>query len=79
MMTLKILSPDKELYSGKIKKGEFPGAEGRFQILPGHAPLCTELVKGTIHYTDNESKSASIDLESALLKVSNNVITVLVN
>lgn len=51
-----ITSMSKEIYSGEVEGVIATGSSGELGILPGHAPLLTELVPGPIHlrYADGE-------------------------
>ena len=47
-LKLTIVSPERELYSGKVDIVIAPGVEGQMGILPHHAPLITELAEGEL-------------------------------
>lgn len=49
-MELEIISPEGYVYQGETEAVSLPGAEGRFDILPKHAPLIALLQKGVIIY-----------------------------
>jgi F-type H+-transporting ATPase subunit epsilon len=44
-----MLTPDREIFKGKISSVKVPGASGRFQILKNHAPIVSSLEEGEIH------------------------------
>ncbi len=62
-MKLDIVTPFGKVYEGKIKEAYFPGIEGEFGVLEGHAPLITTLKPGviTIKKTDNSSELMAIN------------------
>ncbi len=49
---LEIVAPDRLVFSGEVQEVTIPGAEGYLGILPGHAPLLSELKTGVISYPD---------------------------
>ncbi len=48
-LKLIIVSPERELYSGKVDMVLAPGVDGQLGILPGHIPLITQLAEGELH------------------------------
>jgi F-type H+-transporting ATPase subunit epsilon len=47
---LQIITPDKKLVDEETDQVQIPGKSGYLGILPGHAPLITELAIGEISY-----------------------------
>jgi F-type H+-transporting ATPase subunit epsilon len=47
---LQIITPDKKLVEEDTDQVQIPGKSGYLGILPGHAPLITELMIGEISY-----------------------------
>jgi len=47
---LEIVTPDRKVVSGEAEEMQLPGKNGYLGILPGHAPLITELSVGEISY-----------------------------
>jgi F-type H+-transporting ATPase subunit epsilon len=50
---LEIVTPTKLLVKDSAEEAQIPGASGYLGILPGHAPLITELAVGLITYKSN--------------------------
>lgn len=50
---LEIVTPDRQLFRGQVDRVEIPGREGYMGILPGHAPLLSELKIGVITYVQD--------------------------
>jgi F-type H+-transporting ATPase subunit epsilon len=48
---LQIVTPDKRLVQDDADQVQMPGKNGYLGILPGHAPLITELTAGELSYT----------------------------
>jgi F-type H+-transporting ATPase subunit epsilon len=49
-LELEIVTPDKLLVRGRVDEVQIPGKKGYLGVLPGHAPLITELMIGEISY-----------------------------
>jgi len=50
---LEIVTPDKQVVRESVEAIEIPGKAGYIGVLPGHAPLITELTIGEISYKRN--------------------------
>jgi F-type H+-transporting ATPase subunit epsilon len=53
---LQIVTPEREVAEEEVEEVSIPGKEGYLGVLPGHAPLLTELMSGTLAYRQNGSK-----------------------
>ena len=49
-LQLQIVTPDKRLLDEAVDQVQMPGLSGYLGILPGHAPLLTELGPGEVSY-----------------------------
>lgn len=47
---LEIVTPEKHMLDERVDYVELPGKEGYMGVLPGHAPLLSELGMGTLFY-----------------------------
>ena len=56
---LVVVTPEKQLLRQSTKEVQLPGAEGYLGILPGHAPLITELGIGELSYHDMSGKESA--------------------
>src|SRR5579863_2163145 len=50
---LELVTPDRPVVRGAVLEVSLPGASGYLGILPGHAPLLTELKPGELAYTED--------------------------
>jgi len=50
LIHLTIVTPERSLVDEQVEEIQLPGAEGYLGILPGHAPLFTELKVGELGY-----------------------------
>jgi F-type H+-transporting ATPase subunit epsilon len=58
---LQIVTPDREIAEEEVDEVSIPGKEGYLGVLPGHAPLLTELQPGTLEYRqDGNSRYVAI-------------------
>jgi F-type H+-transporting ATPase subunit epsilon len=50
---LEIVTPERLMFSGEVDEVTVPGIKGALGILPGHAPLLSELKIGIITYKES--------------------------
>lgn len=50
---LEIVTPEKKVVDTAAEEVQIPGKNGYLGVLPGHAPLITELAVGEIIYSEN--------------------------
>lgn len=50
---LQVVTPEHRVVSAAAASVSLPGAAGRLGILPGHAPLVSELAPGVLSYSEN--------------------------
>uniref|UniRef100_UPI00404B5A57 F0F1 ATP synthase subunit epsilon n=1 Tax=Fluviicola sp. TaxID=1917219 RepID=UPI00404B5A57 len=43
-----IITPETRIFSGEATAVQFPGLDGSFQVLNGHAPIISALAAGTV-------------------------------
>jgi F-type H+-transporting ATPase subunit epsilon len=57
-MVLEIITPEAKIFHGEADAVQFPGKEGLFQILNGHAPIISTLKEGEVKINlPNSSKA----------------------
>src|SRR5437667_5352478 len=54
-LQLEIVTPDRLLLKAEVDELQIPGKNGYLGILPGHAPLISELQIGEISYRQDEA------------------------
>jgi F-type H+-transporting ATPase subunit epsilon len=52
---LELVTPDRPVVHGPVTSVSLPGKEGYLGILPGHAPLLSELKPGELSYTQDDA------------------------
>ncbi len=77
-MELVIVSPSGILSQVSIEKITFPGEEGSFTVLPGHASLIAHLRSGVIDYTVTGQPSTQLVIQSGFVRVHEDQIDVCV-
>jgi F-type H+-transporting ATPase subunit epsilon len=77
-MFLEIISPDKLIYRGNVKRVRLPGSKGLFEILNNHAPIISTLDKGVIRIFDENDKKITFKVEGGIVENKANKIIVLV-
>lgn len=77
-LELVIVTPERQLLREKVVEVQLPGENGYLGVLPGHAPLITELGIGELSYHDAGGKeSAHIAVMSGFAEVLPESVTVL--
>jgi F-type H+-transporting ATPase subunit epsilon len=75
---LVIVTPEKQLLRNKAAEVQMPGENGYLGILPGHAPLMTELGIGELSYRDIGGKeSAHVAIVRGFAEVLPDRVTIL--
>ena len=77
-MHLVILTPDKELFHGKVKSVNVPAIDGRFEVLNNHAPIVAALGKGEVRYQLTKGEKKSLQIENGYIEVLRNEVSLLV-
>ncbi|HEX5111644.1 MAG TPA: F0F1 ATP synthase subunit epsilon [Saprospiraceae bacterium] len=77
-MHLVILTPDKELFHGKVKSVNVPALDGRFEVLNNHAPIVAALGKGEVRYQLTKGEKKSLRIENGYIEVLRNEVSLLV-
>lgn len=75
-LNVKIVSPEKTLYSGEADAVVVPGSKGRFEVLVNHAPIISALSAGLVvcHGTEDYS----VEINSGFIEVSENGVVICV-
>ena len=47
---LELVTPERQLIKEQVEEAQIPGKDGYLGVLPGHAPLLTELGTGFMYY-----------------------------
>lgn len=76
---LDVISVEKKVFSGLVKKIKVTGTEGDLEIFPNHAPLLTTIKPGLIHIIKkyNIFIQEYIYISGGILEVQPNLITLL--
>lgn len=72
-----LVSPEKLLFSEDVEMVVLPGVEGDIGVLPGHAPMITQIRMGTICVFENGQVVKRLFVESGFAEVMPDRCTVL--
>lgn len=78
MLKLKVISPEKVVFTGEVTRVVVPGTLGEFEILDNHAPIISSLEKGTVVYAPVDDEETSIDIMGGFVEVQKNLISLCV-
>ena len=76
-LELKIVSPEKVEYEGKVDRVIVPGTVGLFEILENHAPIISTLEKGRGIYQDSEGEH-ELNVSMGFVEVQKNIVNICV-
>ena len=74
---LQIITPDKRLVHDDADQVQMPGKSGYLGILPGHAPLITELEAGELSYTKGGGTTQYLAVSWGFAEVLPDKVTIL--
>ena len=72
-----LVSPDRLVLSAEVDMVVVPGAEGDFGVLPGHAPLVSNVRPGVISIYNDRVIEAQVFVAGGFAEVSDSRLTVL--
>jgi len=75
--TCNIVSAEASIFSGSVEQVIASGLMGDLGILPGHAPLLTELQPGPIRVIFDDGKEDNFFVTGGFMEVQPNVVTIL--
>lgn len=75
-MQVEIITPEAKVFSGEATAVQFPGLDGSFQVLNGHAPVISALSAGSVKVDlsapfeqEEAHKSIEVDASKKVLRV----------
>lgn len=77
MLKLRIVSPEKVVFTGEVENVTVPGTLGSFEILTDHAPIISSLEEGRVEYTTKEGRQ-QMQIRSGFVEVKKNEVSVCV-
>ena len=77
MLNLKIISPEKIIFSGEVESVLVPGTVGEFEILKDHAPIISTLEEGRVIYTTATGKQ-QLNILGGFVEVKRNEVSLCV-
>ena len=76
-LDLEIISPEKKVYSGKVKSVTIPGTKGNFQVLFNHAPLISTIEIGIIKLDLSDDSTRIFTTSGGSAEVLDNKVLIL--
>ncbi len=75
---LEVATPEKLVVRNDASEAQIPGANGMLGLLPGHAPLISEIEAGELSYT-MDGKRHVLAVAKGWVEISGNTVRVLVD
>ena len=76
-MNLTIICPDREIFKGTAELVQFPGTEGSFEVLPGHARMIVTIAEGDIRIVKNQQETLKVSVKGGVVEIRDDNILVL--
>lgn len=76
-LDLEIISPEKKVYTGKVRSITIPGTKGNFQVLYNHAPLISTFEIGIIKLDLSDNSTRIFTTSGGSVEVLDNKILIL--
>ncbi|WP_314647459.1 ATP synthase F1 subunit epsilon [Prevotella multiformis] len=77
MLTLKIVSPERIVFTGEVESVLVPGTVGQFEILNDHAPIISTLAEGKVVYSVKGTKK-ELQIAGGFVEVKKNEVSLCV-
>lgn len=77
-MNLIVLTPEKEIYHGRVTSVKVPGINGSFEILKNHAPIVAALGNGDVRIIDDKNEKIVFNIKKGFIEVLKNEVSLLV-
>jgi F-type H+-transporting ATPase subunit epsilon len=74
---LEIVTPERLVINDAVSEMQIPGKGGYLGILPGHAPLISELAVGEISYRDSKGQIRRLSVAWGFVEVLPDKVTIL--
>lgn len=74
---LNVVSVEKKIFFGIVKKIQIMGSEGGIGIFSGHAPLLTCIKPGVLNFVKENGDLEYVYLSGGILEVQRDVVTIL--
>ena len=76
-LKLEVVTPERKIIDDQATEVQVPGRDGYIGVLPGHAPLITELAVGEIAYRDASGAAKRLAVAWGFAEVLPNKVTIL--
>lgn len=77
IIKLNIITPDREIFQGKVSELTTENDIGRLEILANHVPMVTALVPTVTTFTTEEGKHLKLFTSTGVLQIENNELKLL--
>ncbi len=78
LINLDIATPEKKIFSGKVREITAPGIKGEFGVLSEHAPFTTILAPGVVEIIYEDGKKELLAVSGGYIEVNREKVILLV-
>ena len=76
---VRVITPAEQVWDGTAVSVQYPGEDGLYGVLPGHAPMITPVVPGLLVLRDEAGETTEILVSAGFAKVGNNEVRLAVD
>ena len=76
LLNLRILTVDGTVYDGPVQAVFLPSVQGRFEVLPMHAPVICSLESGSVEWRLADGRQETLSVTGGAVMINDNVVTV---
>lgn len=73
---LKIVTPEREVYAGEVRKVLFESIDGQLGVLPGHIPLTT-VIRTSVFQVEEPERTRELAVHQGFVEIGAEEVTVL--
>ena len=73
-LSIRVIGPDRVIFEGHAASIQYPGGDGLYGILPGHAPMITTVEPGLLRIKDESGNQDVIALARGFVSITDNQI-----
>lgn len=75
-IVLRIVTPERQVYEGKVKRVLFESIDGQLGVLPGHIPLTT-VIQTSVFQVEEEGKTRELAVHQGFVEIREDQVVVL--
>jgi len=71
---VRVITPSQEVWDGTTASVRYPGEDGLYGVLPGHAAMITPVAPGLVYLRDDHNHTTELVVAAGFAKVADNEV-----